>query len=74
MIEAVADRFEGAFRRRRRSDELKARVVAGALEPGESISAIARRLDIHPSQLSKTMITFLRKWLRIDWKRLGAEE
>lgn len=53
MIEAVADRFEGAPRqlRRRWSDEFKARAVAEALEPGASVSAIARRLDIHPSQL-----------------------
>lgn len=53
MIEAVADRLEGAPRllRRRWSDEFKARAVAEALEPGSSVSAIARRLDIHPSQL-----------------------
>ena len=53
MIEAVADRFEGAPRqlRRRWSDDFKARAVAEALEPGSSVSAIARRLDIHPSQL-----------------------
>ena len=53
MIEAVADRFEGAPRQLRRlwSDDLKARAVAEALEPGSSVSAIARRLDIHPSQL-----------------------
>lgn len=53
MIEAVADRFEGAPRqlRRRWSDDFKARAVAETLEPGSSVSAIARRLDIHPSQL-----------------------
>lgn len=53
MIEAVADRFEGAPRqlRRRWSDDFKARAVAEALEPNSSVSAIARRLDIHPSQL-----------------------
>lgn len=53
MIEAVADHFEGAPRqlRRRWSDDFKARAVAEALEPGSSVSAIARRLDIHPSQL-----------------------
>lgn len=53
MIEAVADCFEGAPRqlRRRWSDDFKARAVAEALEPGSSVSAIARRLDIHPSQL-----------------------
>ncbi len=53
MIEAVADRFEGAPRQFRRhwSDDFKARAVAEALEPGSNVSAIARRLDIHPSQL-----------------------
>ena len=53
MIEAVAERLEGAPRqvRRRWSDGFKAEVVAEALEPGASISAIARRVGIHPSQL-----------------------
>ena len=53
MIEAVAGRFEGAPRqlRRRWSDDFKARAVAEALEPGANVSAISRRLDIHPSQL-----------------------
>ncbi|WP_442869679.1 transposase [Bradyrhizobium sp. CCBAU 65884] len=44
MIEAVAGRLEGAPRLRRRwSDEFKAQVVTEALEPGASVSAIARR-------------------------------
>jgi transposase len=53
MIEAVAERLEGAPRqvRRRWSDGFKAEVVAEASEPGASISAIARRVGIHPSQL-----------------------
>ncbi|WP_283843200.1 transposase [Bradyrhizobium sp. 2S1] len=53
MIEAVADRLEGAPRqlRRRWSDEFKAQIVTEALEPGASVSAIARRIGIHPSQL-----------------------
>ncbi|MET4046095.1 transposase [Bradyrhizobium sp. RT6a] len=53
MIEAVADCIEGAPRqlRRRWSDEFKAQVVIEALEPGASVSAIARRIGIHPSQL-----------------------
>ncbi|WP_280984926.1 MULTISPECIES: transposase [unclassified Bradyrhizobium] len=33
------------------SDEFKAQVVTEALEPGASVSAIARRIGIHPSQL-----------------------
>ncbi|QRM40533.1 transposase [Rhizobium rhizogenes] len=53
MIEAVAERLEGAPRqfRRRWSDDFKARAVAEAMEPGASVSAIAHRLGIHPSQL-----------------------
>ncbi len=53
MIEAVADRLEGAPRqlRWRWSDEFKARAVAEALEPGASVSAVAHRIGIHPSQL-----------------------
>ncbi|WP_083715126.1 transposase [Bradyrhizobium brasilense] len=33
--------------RRRWSDEFKAQVAAEALEPGASVSAIARRIGIH---------------------------
>lgn len=53
MIEAVAERLEGAPRqlRGRWSDEFKAWAVAEALEPGASVSAIAHWLGIHPSQL-----------------------
>ncbi|KXF77185.1 transposase [Paramesorhizobium deserti] len=53
MIEAVAERLEGAPRqlRRRWSDAFKAQVVAEAMEPGASVSAIAHRVGIHPSQL-----------------------
>ncbi len=53
MIEAVAERLEGAPRqfRRRWSDKFKERAVAEAMEPGASVSAIAHRIGIHPSQL-----------------------
>ena len=53
MIEAVAERLEGAPRqlRRRWSEEFKAQLVAEAMEPGASVSAIAHRVGIHPSQL-----------------------
>ncbi len=53
MIEAVPERLEGAPRqfRRRWSDEFKERAVAEAMEPGASVSAIAHRIGIHPSQL-----------------------
>lgn len=52
MIEAVAGRLEGAPREVRRwSDEFKAHAVAESMEPGASVSAIARRIGIDPSQL-----------------------
>lgn len=52
MIEAVAERLEGAQQVRRHwSDEFKAGVVAEACVPGATVSAIARRVGIHPSQL-----------------------
>src|SRR5215468_4307729 len=38
-------------RRRRWTSAEKERIVAAALEPGASISAIAREAGIHPSQL-----------------------
>jgi hypothetical protein len=38
-------------RRRRWSAAEKERLVAGALEPGASVSAVARAAGIHPSQL-----------------------
>ncbi|MCY1343447.1 Transposase [compost metagenome] len=52
MIEAVADRLEGAPRQLRRwSDEFKAQAVAASMEPGASVSAVTRRIGIDPSQL-----------------------
>jgi transposase len=53
VIEAVADRLEGAPRRVRRewSAAFKARLVAETLAPGANVSAIARREAIVPSQL-----------------------
>ena len=53
FIEVVAERLEGApvGERRRWSDEFKDRAVAASLEPGANISALARSLDISPSQL-----------------------
>ncbi len=53
FIEVVAERLEGApvGERRRWSDDFKERAVAAALEPGANVSAVARSLDISPSQL-----------------------
>jgi transposase len=52
MIEATARPLEGAPRHVRRwSEEFKAQAVAEAMQPGASVSAIARRIGIDPSQL-----------------------
>ncbi|NNH33678.1 IS66 family insertion sequence hypothetical protein [Rhizobium sp. SEMIA 4085] len=53
MIEAVASPLEGAPRQVRRqwSDEFKAQAVAETMQPGASVSAIARRIGVDPSQL-----------------------
>ena len=53
LIEAVAERFDGApvSSRRRWSDEFKAEAISASLEPGVNISAVARRMGISPAQL-----------------------
>jgi transposase len=52
MIEAVAGPLEGAPRQVRRwSEEFKAQAVADTMQAGASVSAIARRIGIDPSQL-----------------------
>ncbi len=43
--------FTGAGRRRGWSAEHKARIVAESLEPGETVSAVARRHASSPQQL-----------------------
>jgi transposase len=53
FIEVRAERLEGApvGERRRWSDDFKDRAIAASLEPGVNISALARSLEITPSQL-----------------------
>ena len=53
FIEVRAERLDGApvGERRRWSDDFKDRAIAASLEPGTNISALARTLDITPSQL-----------------------
>ena len=41
----------GVGRRRRWSDEDKARIVAESLDPATTVSAVARRYGLHTSQL-----------------------
>jgi transposase len=43
--------ISGAARRRRWSDEQKRAIVAAAFAPGESVSAVARRVDVVPGQI-----------------------
>ena len=53
FVEVRAERLEGApvGERRRWSEDFKDRAVAASLEPGVNISALARSLEITPSQL-----------------------
>jgi transposase len=53
FIEVRAERLEGTpvGERRRWSDDFKDRAIAASLEPGANISALARSLEITPSQL-----------------------
>ena len=53
FVEVRAERLEGApvAERRRWSDAFKDRAVTASLAPGVNISALARSLEITPSQL-----------------------
>ena len=53
FIEVRAERLEGApvGERRRWSNNFKDRAIAASLEPGVNISALARSMEITPSQL-----------------------
>jgi transposase len=53
FVEVRAEQLEGApvGERRRWSDDFKDRAVAASLEPGVSISAVARSLEITPSEV-----------------------
>ncbi len=61
FIEVRAERLDGApvGERRRWSDDFKDRAITASLEPGVNISALARTLDITPSQL-------------FGWRRIAA--
>src|SRR5690242_3183397 len=51
MTSSGADASEGARRRRRWSDEDKARIVAECDRPGSSVSMVARRHDLNTNLL-----------------------
>jgi len=63
FVEVRADRLEGApiSERRRWSDDFKEEAVAASLEADVNISALARLLDISPSQL-------------FGWRRAAARQ
>jgi transposase len=63
LIEAVADRIEGApvARRRRWSDAFKAEIAARSCEAGANVSALAREIGISPSQLFGWRSVLVRK-------------
>jgi len=74
FIEVRAERLEGApiGERRRWSDEFKQRAIAASLEPGTNISALARSLNISPSQLFGWRGTAARKTSKIE-RRTASE-
>jgi len=74
FIEVRAERLEGApvGERRRWSDEFKERAVAASLEPGTNISALARSLDISPSQLFAWRRAAIRSGSKVE--RRGSPE
>jgi transposase len=63
LIEAVADRIEGApvAARRRWSDAFKAEMAARSCEAGANVSALAREIGISPSQLFGWRSVLVRK-------------
>lgn len=67
MAEAVSrlEVFSGTGRRRTWSPDAKERIVAESYAPGSSVSAVARRYAIMPSQLFA--------WRRGDRRALSVE-
>jgi len=67
LIEAVAERFDGApvGERRRWSDAFKERAIAAALETGMNVSVLARSLGISPPQLFRWRKASLNKQKRV---------
>ena len=63
LIEAVADRLEGApvGRRRRWSEAFKAEMAARSCEAGANVSALAREIGVSPSQLFGWRSVLIRK-------------
>jgi len=63
LIEAVADRIEGApvAGRRRWSDAFKADMAARSCEAGANVSVLAREIGISPSQLFGWRSVLIRK-------------
>jgi transposase len=52
MMDTIADASKGGPARRKRwPDEMKRRIVAETLEPGASVSVVARRHDVNANQV-----------------------
>jgi transposase len=52
MMDTIADASKGGPARRKRwPDDLKRRIVAETLEPGASVSVVARRHDVNANQV-----------------------
>ena len=76
FVEVRAERLEGApvGERRRWSDAFKDRAIAASLEPGVNISALARSLEITPSQLFSWRGVAAKGQRRASVGRLGKLE
>ena len=65
MMDTIADASKSESARRRLwSDETKRRIVAETLEPGASVSVVARRHDVNANQVFTGDRPPLRAWRR----------
>ena len=74
FVEVRAERLEGAplSERRRWSDDFKDRAVAAALAPDINISALARSLEVAPSQLFAWRRAAAKRALDVAARTVGA--
>jgi len=74
FVEVRAERLEGAplSERRRWSEDFKDRAVAAALAPDVNISALARSLEVAPSQLFAWRRAAAKRALDVAARREGA--
>src|SRR5690348_16357317 len=68
--------INGVGRRRRWTEEEKAWIVAESLDPATSVSAVARRYGLHPSQLfvwRQQLADALHAWLTVQLGRVSGK-